>query len=309
MSLLEQIEQLKQTSSVETAALLDSQGFLAAPGESAEAYSERIRKEEEKILAFREKLSREKVMEPYKGLVIDAYSEISSEILEEAAETTRKAYGFEVKWVPGFFPVQGLGVLWGGCSIGGFEEIPTLFLIRKNFQHKKRYFIYSREELTSHELCHVARSPLNDIPYEEHFAYAISHSALRRYSGNCFKSEKDALLFILPMFLLLAIQIGRTIYWPGIPVWPFWILAFVWPIFLIVSNQFARRRYFRAEKALGPYTDMPGAVLFRCVSKEIDELAELSDRPEAVRSWLDGKKDGELRWKIIFHRFLNKKEA
>ena len=309
MSLLEQIEQLKQTSSVETAASLDSQGFLAAPGESVETYAERLLKEEEKILAFREKLSREKVMEPYKGLIIDSYSEIPPEILDEAAETTRKAYGFEVKWVPGFFPVQGLGVLWGGCSIGSFEEIPTLFIIRRSFQNKKRFFIYSREELTSHELCHVARSPLNDIPYEEHFAYAISHSALRRYSGNCFKSEKDALLFILPMFLLLAIQIGRNTYWPGIPVWPFWILAFVWPVFLIVSNQFARKRYFRAEKAIRPYTDMPGAVLFRCVSKEIGELAELSGNPDAVKSWLEGRKDSELRWKIIFHRFFNKKEA
>ncbi|OQA85558.1 MAG: hypothetical protein BWY31_01840 [Lentisphaerae bacterium ADurb.Bin242] len=309
MSLLDQIEQLKQSTSVETAAALDSQGFLATPGESAEAYAERLLKEEEKIRAFREKLSREKVMEPYKGLIIDSYSEISPEILEEAAETTRKAYGFEVKWVPGFFPVQGLGLLWGGCSIGAYENLPALFIIRRNFQNRKRFFIYSREELTSHELCHVARSPLNDIPYEEHFAYALSRSALRRYSGNCFKSEKDALLFLLPMFLLLAVQIGRAAYWPWIPVWPFWILAFVWPVYLVVSNQFARKRYFRAEKALAPYTDMPGAVLFRCVAKEIDELADCSENPEAVKTWLESKKDSDLRWKIIFHRFLNQKEA
>ena len=142
MALSEQIEQLKQTSSIETAAELDSQGFLAAPGENMEEYVQRLLKEEGKLRAFREKLAREKVLEPYKGLVIDSYSEIPPDILEEAAETTRKAYGFEVKWVPGFFPVKGLGFLWGGCSIGAYEDLPALFIIRKSFQSKKRFFIY-----------------------------------------------------------------------------------------------------------------------------------------------------------------------
>lgn len=96
----------------------------------------------------------------------------------------------------------------------------------------------------------MARTPIQDHEYEEHFAYAISHSPLRRYTGNCFKSEKDAILFILPVFLLLLVQIGRVTYWPMIPAWPFWILAFVWPVFLTVCNIFARRRYFRAENAL-----------------------------------------------------------
>ena len=291
---------------VEKAAELDSQGFLAAPGEDESAFAERLKAEELKIRRFKEQLQREKVLEPYQGLIVDSHSEIPPEILDEAGETTRKAYGFEIHWVPGFFPVKGLGLLWGGCSIGSWEDIPALFIIRRSFEKKRRFFIYSREELTSHELCHVARSPLEDMEYEEHFAYAISHSALRRYSGNCFKSEKDALFFLLPVFLLLAVQILRTFYRPDIPALPFWILAFVWPVWLLIANAKARRRYFRAEKALRPYTGQPQAVLFRCEAAEINKFADAADDPAAVRKILEEKKNSDLRWKIIYHRFINK---
>ena len=149
---------------------------------------------------------------------------------------------------------------------------------------------------------------LNDMEYEEHFAYAISGSPLRRYSGNCFKSEKDALLFLLPVFLLLAVQLLRVSLWPMIPAWPFWILIFVWPVWLLILNAASRKRYFRAKNALKSYTDRPGAVLFRCTTAEINRLAEIADQPEEVRNFLNEKKDSDLRWQIIYHRFMNKKE-
>ena len=298
-------EKSRQTPSVELAAELDSQGWLAAPGEDLTAYAERLEQEQRKIKDFNEQLDREKVLEPYTGLVVDASSRIPQEILAEAAETTRAAYGFDIRWVPGFFPVHGLGLLWGGCSISSDEDIPALFIIRRSFAKNKRWFIYSRSELTSHELCHVARTPLNDMEYEEHFAYAISGSPLRRYSGNCFKSEKDALLFLLPVFLLLAVQLLRVSLWPMIPAW---ILIFIWPVWLLILNAASRKRYFRAENALKSYTDRPGAVLFRCTAAEINRLAEIADQPEEVRNFLNEKKDSDLRWQIIYHRFMNKKE-
>ena len=174
---------------------------------------------------------------------------------------------------------------------------------------RKKFFIYGREELTAHELCHVARTPIQDHEYEEHFAYAISHSPLRRYTGNCFKSEKDAILFILPVFLLLLVQIGRVTYWPMIPAWPFWILAFVWPVFLTVCNIFARRRYFRAENALRSLgVEMPQAVLFRCTADEINTFASLADTPEQLKKYFQEKQECDLRWKVITKRFIRKEE-
>ena len=300
------LAEFRREPSVGNAAALDAAGFLAAPGEDERAFLARLNAEEHRIVRFREQLKREKVLEPYQGLIVDSGSEIPPEILAESAPTTRGAYGFEIDWVSDFFPVKGLGLLWGGCSISSYEDLPALFIIRRAFEKKHRFFIYSREELTSHELCHVARSPLDDLAYEEHFAYAVSHSALRRYSGNCFKSEKDALFFLLPVFLLLAVQILRTFYWPGIPAWPFWILAFVWPAWLLIANARSRKRYFRAEQAVRPYTDRPGAVLFRCVAAEIDAFADAADDPESVRKLLSEKRDSDLRWKIIYHRFMNR---
>ena len=305
----EEIASLKETPNPAILADLDAQGLLLAPGESAQEYADRLLEEEERIEQLRTKLAEEKELEPYTGLTIRSGMEIPDEILEEAAETTRAAYGFAVKWVPGFFPTHGLGILWGGCSISSYEDLPTLFIIRKSFKNKKKFFIYGREELTAHELCHVARSPIQDREYEEHFAYAISHSPLRRYSGNCFKSEKDAILFILPVFLLLVIQIGRVTCWPMIPAWPFWILAFVWPVFLTVCNIFARRRYFRAENALRSLgVEMPQAVLFRCTADEINTFASLADTPEQLKKYFQEKQECDLRWKVITKRFIRKEE-
>ena len=305
----EKIETLKENGNPELLAELDSQGLLIAPGETAAGYADRLLAEEERIGKLREKLAAEKEIDPYTGLTIEAGMEIPDAILEEAAETTRKAYGFAVKWVPGFFPKHGLGILWGGCSISSYEDLPTLFIIRRSFRDRKKFFIYGREELTAHELCHVARTPIQDHEYEEHFAYAISHSPLRRYTGNCFKSEKDAILFILPVFLLLLVQIGRVTYWPMIPAWPFWILAFVWPVFLTVCNIFARRRYFRAENALRSLgVEMPQAVLFRCTADEINTFASLADTPEQLKKYFQEKQECDLRWKVITKRFIRKEE-
>ena len=305
----EEIESLKESGNLELLADLDARGLLLAPGETAGEYAERLLAEEERVENLRAKLDGEKELEPYTGLTIRAGMEIPEEILDEAAETTRAAYGFAVKWVPGFFPTHGLGLLWGGCSISSYEDLPTLFLIRKSFKDRKKFFIYGREELTAHELCHVARTPIQDHEYEEHFAYAISRSPLRRYSGNCFKSEKDAILFILPVFLLLLVQIGRVTYWPMIPAWPFWILAFVWPVFLIVCNIIARKRYFRAENALRSLgVAMPQAVLFRCTGQEIGEFAALAENPEALNGHFQKKQESDLRWKVVTERFIRKKE-
>lgn len=290
---------------VDTAAALDARGWLAAPGEDLNAFGARLNAEERKIRAFQEQLEREKIMEPYQGLVIDAAAKISPEILDEGAEITRNAYGFAISFVPGFFPVKGLGLLWGGCTISATEDLPAFFILRRAFAKKSRFLIYSRKELVAHELCHAARAPLSDAAYEEHFAYALSSSALRRYTGNCFKSEQDVLLFLLPCFLLLVVQLLRSAWYPALPVWPFWILIFIWPAWLLAVNAAARKRCARAEAALRPHTNRPGAVLFRCTAAEIDALARIADEPGAVTEFLTGKKETDLRWRIIRSRFIN----
>jgi hypothetical protein len=144
--------------------------------------------------------------------------------------------------------------------------------------------------------------------YEEFFAYAHSHSALRRYTGNCFKSEKDAMLFILPIFLLLIVQLGRAVYFPHLHSWPFWILAFLWPIFLLINNIRERKRIFAALsllKELG--AGNAESVLFRCGKEEIENFSRIAAFPDALekgKTFLEEKKNSDLRWKVIWKRFF-----
>lgn len=309
ISLQEQIQAFRKDPTLEKASLLDKRGFLAEAGEDLASYVERVSLSEQRIRVFMETLKREKVMEPYCGLLISHDGVIDSSVLASAAPVTEKAYGFSIDWVPGFFPEKGLGLLWGGCSIDAYEEVPPLFLIRKSFRKKKRFFIYSRDELTSHELCHVARNPMKDRFYEEHFAYAISKSAFRRYTGNCFKTEKDALFFLLPVFLMLLFRIAQAGgYLTKFPVWPLWVLVVIWPAWLLWNNYRSRKNYFRAEKALRMFSDQPQAVLFRCTTEEILALAHIYQDSVSVKEFLNTKKDSDLRWQIIFRRFI-KEEA
>lgn len=287
---------------------LDASGLLIAPGETKEEFGKRLEEEGEKIALLKKNLAENDSGEPLIGLTLSRDLEIPEEILEEGAETTRKYYDFAVKWVPGYYPLRGLGALWGGCSISSSYDTPTLFVIRKSFMKKKKFFVYEREELISHELCHVARVPMEDSKYEEFFAYAHSRSALRRYTGNCFKSEKDAIFFILPIFFLLFVQISRVSYLPDLPAWPFWILAFVWPVFLLFCNMRERKRIFGAKALLEKSGSVKAeSVLFRCNKEEIESLASIafsSDPLEKCKAFLEEKKHSDLRWKVIRKRFF-----
>ena len=301
---LENLVNLPEEKLIPVLAELDSRGLLLAPGETLEHFVKRLLQEKENIDKLNKELDENSEAEPLIGLKLKKGWEIPEEIMEEGFAETEKHYAFKASWVPGFFPASGLGVLWGGCSISSTEDTPTIFIIRSSFRNKEKYFIYSRKELISHELCHAVRVPIGDMTYEEHFAYALSSSALRRYTGNCFKSEKDAIFFLLPLFFLLLIQVMRITYTPNLPAWPFWILAFVWPAFLIFVNMRERKQYFKAEEALkkADFTN-PAAVLFRCNTKEIEGFAKCGNI-EDTEKILAEKKNSDLRWKVILHRFM-----
>lgn len=282
---------------------LDSRGFLLKPDENAGIFVSRVRAMHSKFLAFIQKTSEQESFEIYRNIFISEKERISDEIIEEAARTTEALYGFSVNWVPGYFVGKGLGWLWGGCALSDEEpDTVPVFIIRKRFQTVQKWFIYTRDELLSHELCHAARAPLHDRALEEHFAYAGSHSRLRRYMGNCFQTDRDAILFILPVLLLLLVQILINLFYVPIPAWPFWILAFAWPVYLLVRNAGQRKRYFiAAENVRKCGFPNPGAFLFRCTSPEIETVAEMT--PEALKRLIEEKAGCELRMQIIIKRF------
>lgn len=290
-------------------AALDAQGFLLKPGEAADAFVGRIRAMHARFRTLDERMTADGSCEVFPGIVIQESARIPDEIMDEAAQETDSRYGFAIRWAPGYFPAGGLGFLWGGCALSDDEpDCVPVFLIRGSFRESERFFIYSRDELLSHELCHAARAPLSDRIFEEHFAYAGAHSALRRYMGNCFQSDFDALLFLLPILLLLGIQIAVYAFgWHQIPAYPFWILALAWPAYLLIRNALQRKTYFRAERILRECGfARPAAVLFRCTSAEIARFARLA--ASDLKRTLDELAQTDLRMKITLYRFQNEGE-
>jgi hypothetical protein len=281
---------------------LDAAGLFAGPGETFELYYERLKRLRDSFSEIDEQLNSETGFVPFEDLSFVRDDLISDEVLAEATEITHNLYAFKINWVPGFFLSTNLGILWGGCAISVPEEDFSLFLIRKSFRSRKKWFIYRRDELMSHELCHIARAPLHDYRFEEHFAYQTSFSRLRRYMGNCFIHKFDAILFIMPVMLLLFTQIMITLNVINIPIWPFWFGAGGYPLWLFIRNQLSRNIVHRATRKLAHICAHPEAVLFRSTATEIDKISQATDNDELRKLWNDNCEQ-ELRWKIIDYRF------
>lgn len=285
------------------AAELDQAGFLVQPGENAEEYAFRVAEIKRHGMEFFTRFDKKGSLEIFPGLKVNLKDQISREIVDEAAERTREAYGFSVGWVPGFFPEREFGLFWGGCAVWEEEKPTPVIVIRKNFSGKKKWFIYDRTELISHELCHAARMPLMDGALEEHFAYGISRKWLRRTIGNCFQKDTDAIFFVIPALILALVQAVITfLHLTWLPIWPFWILALIWPVYLISRNAVQTGKYKSAFKNLkmAGFSN-PRAILFRCVYEETSLFADT--RPDLLRKLLEKKAETEFRWKVILHKF------
>ena len=214
---------------------LDKQGLLIGSGEDINSFKQRLLNIEKDITSLKQELKKKDKIELFSKVFASEKDIINSEILDEAKHQTEKAYNFSINWIPGFYLNKGLGFLTGGCS-ATTESGFTFFLIRSNFSSSKKWLWYSRSELLSHELCHAARTAINDKRLEEFFAYKLSTSKLRQYLGNCFQGTYDAILLLAPIFLLLIIQLINTFFLFNLPVWIFWIIAAIYPIFSISTK-------------------------------------------------------------------------
>ncbi|MBR2910777.1 MAG: hypothetical protein IKC05_04155, partial [Lentisphaeria bacterium] len=84
----------------------------------------------------------------------------------------------------------------------------------------------------------------------------------------------------------------------------FWILAFIYPLFLLFRNARSQRVVNRAGKKLKKFgVSEVQAILFRCTRAELLQLGSLADRAEFDRYAADMAQK-ELRWKIILERFI-----
>ena len=290
---------------IEELTALDAAGFIAGCGETEAEYLDRVSGIRAAHADFLDRLQASGAAEALEGLTVRSEDAIPAEFYDAPAEMTQNLYGFEVRHVPGFFLSRKVGLLWGGCLIGDPELNFSLFLLRGTFRNRKNWLFYSRDELLAHELCHSARQSLGETTLEEFFAYQTSPSRLRRNFGNCFIRDRDAVLFVLPSLLLLLAELARNFLFPAFPAWMFWILALVYPVYLLIRNQISLNLVKRANKALIRCgVQKPFAVMFRCTREELQIIAGFAS-PDELHAFVQEREKDEVRWRIIRERFLS----
>ncbi|MBR2374105.1 MAG: hypothetical protein IKA87_07735 [Lentisphaeria bacterium] len=292
---------------IAAAAELDRSGFLPLPGESFSGFINRFKLSEESFAAFEQELAEHGSARMFDEFEVTPAERIAPEIMKEAAGKTMALYKFENRRVPGFFLSGKVGALWGGCMIGDPDNGFAVMLLRSEFRNRAKWYVYERQELIAHELCHAMRQSLNDSRLEEYFAYQTSGSFLRRHLGNCFVRELDAILFIFPTLILLGATLTRELSRLYFPLWPFWIFAAIYPLFLLLRNFSGVRAVKKAEKNLKKFgiTEV-SPVLFRCTFDELKILGKLRNREEFEEYRLR-MQEKELRWAIMGIRFFDQK--
>lgn len=283
---------------------LDSAGFIPGPGETAEEFLTRVDNIREAHRKFEETLAESGSAEVFGFAEVSSADRIDDALLDCAADKTRELYGFSVRHVPGFYLTRAVGLLWGGCMLYDPDENLSVFLLRDAFKKHRKFLNYTRDELLAHELCHCARQSIPEMTLEEYFAYQTSSSALRRWFGNCFISDKDALFFLLPMLLLPAAAVVQGWLLPWLPLWIFWLFAAAYPAYLLLRNHRAHRVVKNAFEALtGHGVKNVNAVLFRSTREELELFPQLTK--EEFASFVAECAAVEPRWAVIRARFID----
>ncbi len=259
-----------------TQALLefDRWGLPPAPGEDHQAFAERLQKLADALTELENQLRKHPQFEVAPGIKIAHARKIPPAICEEALQQTQELYDVRPEWVPGFFANESFGMLWGGCALSDPESNLVLFIIRKIFSKKRCYLVYDRQELMAHELTHAAHQALNELKYEEYFAYRTAHSPLRKLFGGCFVRKYDAWAFLLPILMLPVAQMLNLMQIIAVNMSIFYLIAAIVPCGLAIRCLLTARTANRARKfLLKKQIRKPDAVLFRLTAKEIKVLS------------------------------------
>ena len=272
----------------------DRQGLFPAPGESAPEFAERLTRLAEAVNTLDHNLKKHPKFEIVPGIALESSMEISQTLRGEALDLVNDLYGVKPQWVPGFFADESFGALWGGCALSDEESGLVLFIIRKLFARKRRWLFYDRRELMAHEMTHAAHQSLNEWQLEEYFAYRTAQSPLRKFFGGCFIRKYDAAGFLGPILLLPVVQLLNIFGIMSLPTVIFWILAAIYPVYLIcrcslIANTVNKARQFLISQKV----KHPDAVLFRLTYNEVKALKK--------GVWFNGN---DLRTDMIRRRFF-----
>lgn len=272
----------------------DRQGLFPAPGEDAKEFAERMSCLAGAVNELNDNLQNHPIYEITPGIKLEASLKIPETLRSEALNLVNDLYGVKPRWVPGFFADESFGALWGGCALSDSESGLVLFIIRKLFARKRRWLFYDRRELMAHEMTHASHQSLNEWQLEEYFAYRTAKSQLRKFFGGCFIRKYDAAGFLGPILLLPVVQLLNLFGIVSLPMTFFWILAAIYPGYLIARCSLIARTVNQARNFLIlQKVKQPDAVLFRLTYEEVKALKK--------GIWFNSS---DLRTGIIRRRFF-----
>lgn len=238
-----------------------------------------------------------------------AEQSIPADILCACMKQAAGRYGICPSWAPAFFSARHLPWYVGGACFYSVEDEQTrhiCLVLSSRFRSRRKWLLYSREEIVSHEICHVARAMMEQRVFEEPLAYRISESRLRRGLGPVFRGAWEA----------AAILAGSTLLFLGSVAGTFFALRWIqYPAAapLLVACSFLGIRAVKANRKLGRairnlseiYGNNAEAVAFRCTDDEIYELAERANAAETIETYLCSSARA-VRWAVINRRFKEK---
>jgi len=290
---------------------LDKKGYIPAPDETVEQFEKRvsaIKKLKEDV----ESQIAEKGFYQIEDLKYDKEELIPIDVLLECQNQSKDKYSFIMDYPPSFFSSSGMLFYHGGGAITFEDEdgiylkdgLFTIFQLRKHFLKNIKYWIYSRNEIISHEVCHVARGPFKAVNYEEYFAYMTSSSGFRKWFGPALWRGIDMTILMLMLLIIFCAQ-GYVFYTQSNNLIYFgsWAPFSLYLAYLAMRSYSSRSKINRLrEKIKSTYSnclETVDSILFRMTDQEIIEGSASSN----LEKFIEEKND--LRWQIIKARFIN----
>ena len=299
---------------LKTLSELDSRGFIIGPEETPETYTERLKVFEKNLTEMDVEL-KEKSCLTVEDLSFPASEKIPQESFNPATKITQSLYDFKITWVPGFFVTPSFGMLFGGCAYSFAPEFFSLFIIRNSFKKKKKWLFYERDELMSHELCHVARFAMGSHKYEEQFAYQTSTSSFRKNFGCMMRSAWETYIIMILLLGMLVTQVSLIMFkgeWLASrtiiqnPVHWFYAALFLFVGYLVLRQKKQNKDFAGTLDLLSTLTKNPKALAFRLTDEELDEISKLNSIDESSFKELILKRSKEHRFNILKNRFFDK---
>ncbi len=299
--LSEEIIEKVKSKDLEALAELDRRGLIIAKDESVECFAERLVSLQEKLTDLKEQTQTKSDYE-IEGMKFKSQQLIPKSDFKASQDITNELYQFENDWVPGFYQNPKPSWLFGGCCYTSEPEFFSFFQIREKFKTQDRWLFYKREELLSHEMCHVARSGFNAKKFEEFFAYKTATKKLRQVLGSTLYSSFDTYFILIAAIMLPVLQVVTVANDILIPL-HYFLYAFLGVLVgYAIRWQRIKRVYSKALKNMtAVFSDNAQAVLFRCDDAEIADIANW--KLESAKGNVDDLQKESIHWQVICHRF------